>query len=48
MNHVKLFVLLLVCSASALLTGCEGNVAVNYAPVSACGDVDLDPGSCRR
>lgn len=46
MNHLKLIVLLLLCASGAMLTGCNGNMAVNYAPVAACGDVDLDPGMC--
>ena len=48
MNQLKLCIVLLACLSGITLTGCDGNVAVNYAPVSACGDVDLDPGSCQR
>ena len=41
-------VLFLACLSGAALTGCDGNMAVNYAPVAACGDVDLDPNLCAR
>lgn len=38
----------LACTVAGALSACSGDVAVNYAPVAGCADVDLDPSTCRR
>ena len=48
MDRIRMWTLVLACTAVGMLTACGGNVAVNYAPVAACADVDLDPSACPR
>ena len=48
MGRIRIWPLVLAFAAAGLLAACGGNVAVNYAPVAACADVDLDPGACPR
>jgi hypothetical protein len=47
MRQMRLWLIALACLVGSSAAGC-GGVAVDYAPVAACGHVDLDPSLCPR